>query len=88
MIYVFRYLISVMLHTVSIIFNASICFDRLGDTFFTWRRSRFGKELKRITNNNNNHHHHRRRLENSLILGSCERQTTQNTHRRAALKKY
>ncbi len=82
MIYLFRYLISVMLHSVRIIFNAIICFDRLGDTFFTWQRSRFGKELKRITNNNN-HHHRRRRLENrqELILASCERQTSNNTHR-------
>lgn len=57
MIYLFWYLISVMLHTVSIIFNAGICFDRLGGTFFAWQGSRFGKELKRITNNNNNYYY-------------------------------
>lgn len=72
MIYLFRYLISVMLHTVSIIFNAGICFDRLGDTFFTWQRSRFGKELECITNINNNNddnnNHHHLQLENSQEL--------------------
>ncbi len=64
-------------------FNVSICFDRLGDTFLTWQRSHFGKDLKCIPNinhhNNNNHHHYRLHLENSqgLIPASCERQTSQ-----------
>lgn len=94
MIYLFRQLISVMLHTVSIIFNAGICFHRLGGSFFTWRGSRFGKELKCTTNNNNDnhhhHHHHHPRLQvgnnQELFLVLHEGHMSRNTCSGVALK--
>lgn len=78
-----------MLHTVSIIFNDSICFDRLGDTFFTRQSSRFGKELESITNNKiiiiivvfN------LKTARSSFWPRVKREMTQNTHSSAAVDK-
>lgn len=68
--YLFRSLISVRFHSGSTIFNASICFDRLGSA---WLRPRFGKELERTTTNDQGHHCLQLVNKAAILLASCEK---------------